>query len=79
MNEPIVEDIRKYLQNEEVQDLLPVFRRVDWYVDAAGIVKCRDPRTGAAITIAARNKPKFKPGKTLTEAVNKASKKKGAS
>jgi DNA-binding protein HU-beta len=39
----------------------------------------RDPRTGAAITIAARNKPKFKPGKALTEAVNKASKKKGTS
>ena len=39
----------------------------------------RNPRTGAAITIAARNKPKFKPGKALTEAVNKASKKKGTS
>ncbi len=34
----------------------------------------RNPRTGAVITIAAKKKPKFKPGKALTEAVNKASK-----
>jgi DNA-binding protein HU-beta len=39
----------------------------------------RNPRTGEVITIAAKKKPKFKPGKALNEAVNKASKKKGTS
>lgn len=38
----------------------------------------RNPRTGAVIKIAASNKPKFKPGKALTEVVNKSSKKKAA-
>ena len=38
----------------------------------------RNPRTGAVIKIAASNKPKFKPGKALTEAVKKNSKKKAA-
>ena len=40
--------------------------------------KGRNPRTGAVIKIAASNKPKFKPGKALTEVVNKTSKKKAA-
>jgi DNA-binding protein HU-beta len=31
----------------------------------------RNPRTGAAITIPARNKPKFKAGMALNKAVNK--------
>lgn len=39
----------------------------------------RHPRTGAVITIAAQNKPKFKPAKALTEAVKKASKNKQTS
>ena len=38
----------------------------------------RNPRTGAVIKIAAKNKPKFKPGKALTEVVKKGSKKKAA-
>lgn len=38
----------------------------------------RNPRTGAVIKIAAANKPKFKPGKALSELVNKNSKKKAA-
>jgi DNA-binding protein HU-beta len=38
----------------------------------------RNPRTGATIKIAASNKPKFKPGKALSEVVNKAPKKKAA-
>lgn len=38
----------------------------------------RNPRTGAVIKIAASNKPKFKPGKALSEVVNKTSKKKAA-
>ncbi len=38
----------------------------------------RNPRTGAVIKIAASNKPKFKPGKALTEVVNKAAKRKAA-
>ncbi|MEQ1790081.1 MAG: HU family DNA-binding protein [Rickettsiales bacterium] len=38
----------------------------------------RNPRTGAVIKIAASNKPKFKPGKALSEAVNKSPKKKAA-
>ena len=36
----------------------------------------RNPRNGAVIKIAAKNKPKFKPGLALTEAVNKVGKKK---
>jgi DNA-binding protein HU-beta len=35
----------------------------------------RNPRTGAVITIAAKSKPKFRPGKALTEAVNRNKKK----
>lgn len=31
----------------------------------------RNPRTGAIIKIAASNRPKFKPGKALTDTVNK--------
>lgn len=38
----------------------------------------RNPRTGAVIKIAASNKPKFKPGKALTEMCNKSSKRKAA-
>ena len=38
----------------------------------------RNPRTGAVIKIPAANKPKFKAGKALAEAVNKSSKKKAA-
>lgn len=38
----------------------------------------RNPRTGAVIKISASNKPKFKPGKALTEMVNKSSKRKAA-
>ena len=38
----------------------------------------RNPRTGNTIKIAASNKPKFKAGKALSEAVNKSSKKKAA-
>lgn len=38
----------------------------------------RNPRTGAAIKIAASNKPKFKPGKALSEVVNKSSRRKAA-
>lgn len=38
----------------------------------------RNPRTGAVIKIAASNKPKFKPGKQLSEMVNKSSKRKAA-
>jgi DNA-binding protein HU-beta len=38
----------------------------------------RNPRTGAVIKIAASNKPKFKPGKQLTEQVNRSSKRKAA-
>jgi len=38
----------------------------------------RNPRTGAVIQISAKNKPKFKPGMALTEAVNKNSRKKPA-
>lgn len=38
----------------------------------------RNPRTGAVIKIAASNKPKFKPGKALTDMVNKPSRKKAA-
>lgn len=38
----------------------------------------RNPRTGAVIKIAASNKPKFKPGKQLSEMVNKQSKRKAA-
>lgn len=38
----------------------------------------RNPRTGATLKIAASNKPKFKPGKSLSEMVNKAPKKKAA-
>ena len=38
----------------------------------------RNPRTGAVIKIAAKNKPKFRPGKALTEVVNKSGKKKTA-
>jgi DNA-binding protein HU-beta len=38
----------------------------------------RNPRTGAVIKIAATNKPKFKAGKALSEAVNKSGKRKAA-
>lgn len=38
----------------------------------------RNPRTGAVIKIAASNRPKFKPGKALSEMVNKGSKRKAA-
>ena len=38
----------------------------------------RNPRTGAVIKIAAANKPKFKPGKALSEMVNKSSRRKAA-
>ena len=38
----------------------------------------RNPRTGAVIKIAASKKPKFKPGKALSEVVNKSSKRKAA-
>ena len=38
----------------------------------------RNPRTGAVIKIAAANKAKFKPGKALSEAVNKKAKRKAA-
>ncbi|MEZ5690431.1 MAG: HU family DNA-binding protein [Rickettsiales bacterium] len=38
----------------------------------------RNPRTGAVIKIAASKKPKFKPGKALSDAVNKPSRKKAA-
>lgn len=38
----------------------------------------RNPRTGAVIKISSSNKPKFKPGKALSEMVNKSSKKKAA-
>lgn len=38
----------------------------------------RNPRTGAVIKIAAANKPKFKPGKQLSEMVNKTSAKRKA-
>ena len=38
----------------------------------------RNPRTGAVIKIPAANKPKFKAGKALAEAVNKNKKRKAA-
>lgn len=38
----------------------------------------RNPRTGEAIKIAASKKPKFKPGKALSEVCNKSSRKKAA-
>lgn len=38
----------------------------------------RNPRTGAVIKIAASKKPKFKPGKALSDVVNKAARKKAA-
>lgn len=38
----------------------------------------RNPRTGAVIKIAASNKPKFKPGKQLSEMVNKITAKRKA-
>lgn len=38
----------------------------------------RNPRTGAVIKIAASKKPKFKPGKALSDVVNKSSRKKAA-
>ena len=38
----------------------------------------RNPRTGAVIKIAASYKPKFKPGKALSEQVNKSAKRKAA-
>ena len=38
----------------------------------------RNPRTGAVIKIAASKKPKFKPGKALSEVCNKTSRKKAA-
>jgi len=38
----------------------------------------RNPRTGAVIKIPASNKPKFKPGKALTDMVNKPSRRKAA-
>ena len=38
----------------------------------------RNPRTGAVIKIAASKKPKFKPGKALSEVCNKSSRRKAA-
>jgi DNA-binding protein HU-beta len=38
----------------------------------------RNPRTGAVIKIPASNKPKFKPGKALTDMVNKPARRKAA-
>ncbi len=38
----------------------------------------RNPRTGAVIKIAAANKPKFKPGKQLSEMVNRNKQRKAA-
>lgn len=38
----------------------------------------RNPRTGSVIKIPAANKPKFKAGKALADAVNKSGKKKAA-
>ena len=38
----------------------------------------RNPRTGEVIKIAASKKPKFKPGKALSECCNKSSRRKAA-
>lgn len=38
----------------------------------------RNPRTGAVIKIAASKKPKFKPGKALSDLCNRSSRKKAA-
>ena len=39
-------------------------------VSRRGSRKGKNPRTGATITIKARNTPKFKPGKALKDSVN---------
>lgn len=39
-------------------------------VSRRGARKGKNPRTGATITIKARNTPKFKPGKALKDSVN---------